>query len=141
MAGDPSVAMFGYLDSASSDNQGSCCRYIKGIGPIPPCPAGIEDGFLFYINFIPINVYDMVVKAYLLCPRPHCPGSPGNLIYSLPLHPECRDKRADLGRCGLAGQNLSHGHFHLFLIHIIPSYHLCNSFFYHFTFLLFLKIL
>jgi hypothetical protein len=57
MAGNRPLAMLGHLNAASSHNEGGSSGYIKGIGPISACATGIQDGFVFNVYFIPINVY------------------------------------------------------------------------------------
>ena len=83
--GDSPVAVFCYLYATPRSDKRGRGGNIKSPGAVSSGPDNIQDGLILYIDFIPINVDDMIIATYFCGLCPHCPGSAGNFINRLSL--------------------------------------------------------
>jgi len=123
LAGNSPVSMLCHPNSAACRHKGGCSGHIKGVGPVSTCAARVQDGFIFYIDVVPINIYQMILCIYLCRLGSHDPGSTGNFLHGFPLYSQGRYKGPDLGRGCFTSHDFVHGLFHLWLREVFTHHY------------------
>ena len=79
------VAVFGHFDTASGSDKSRGRRYIECAGAVTAGSDYIQDSLIFDIDFIPVNIYRMVININFGGFGPHGSGRTGNLVHGFTL--------------------------------------------------------
>ena len=116
--------MFGHPEPRAGSHKGGRGRDVEGLCSIPAGTAGVYDSFPFHIDFVPVQVHQVVTHGDTSALGAHYLGRCGDFHHRLPFHSERRDEGSNLGLGGLPLHDGLHGSHHLPFRQILP----CDDF-------------